>query len=76
MYKQINYQMKTKQQVPVNTPIAPSIRKLELWDKIAFPVRRVNAVRVAATNMSLATGKKFSTRVKRDTNEILVVRVK
>lgn len=68
--------MSTKQQVPVKTPIAPSIRKLELWDKIAFPVRRVNTVRVAAANMSLATGKKFSTRIKRDTNEILVVRVK
>ena len=68
--------MSAKQQTPVNTPIAPSIRELELWDKIAFPARRVNAVRVAATNLSLETGKKFSTRVKRDTNEILVVRVK
>ena len=66
----------TKTKQTPKDPIRPSLNKLELWDKIAFPVERLNTVKVTATNLSLLCDKKFTTHVKRDTNEILVVRVK
>jgi hypothetical protein len=58
----------------IKSPIAPSIKSLEIDAHVSFPVERQNAVRNAATQIGLIQRKAFTCNISDDRTVITVTR--
>lgn len=61
-------------QITEKRPVIPSLRKMEVGERVAFPLSRMNCVKTSCTIASVVLGWRFSTHVNREQAAIEVTR--
>lgn len=53
----------------------PGMTEMKVGDRLEYPVRFLDGIRVLASNLGIKLGRKYKTRVDRETGTITVTRV-
>jgi hypothetical protein len=59
-----------------NTPIRPTLEKMQVGDVVFFPVSRLGSIKTTSSNYGLETDRYFKTAIQRKKRTISVERTK